>query len=359
VLKNVIELLAAGNYDEGMGVYAKLLQGAGRGRDALLGQICEALPAVDAKAAAHLALGGGALVEDGAPADVLGRALVGPLGRALADAGRVIDAVAAMPEVEVEHEGEDEAEHDHGEEVIVIAGKHVATAELRTLAARDRAATVAWQSMNTWYRPAVAAWTRAPHVLREVQGKGALRAAVNKLGADTSTSHWLSQLLAALVDATLIIRFPELGETWTLVADGVTDMGQLSVLLSEALAEPLGRIGVTDRADARMLDVMRGRGPQQDEGTYGCAFHCYPIEAVDLADGMPKDGHFMWRAPGGTGTHSLPPDFLPGELTAQDGVRELVVVGPNSPGMRFVRVIPAVRTFDALEAHVRDARRVS
>jgi hypothetical protein len=67
----------------------------------------------------------------------------------------------------------------------------------------------------------------------------------------------------------------------------------------------------------------------------------------------------MWRAPGGTGTHSLPPDFLPGDLTVSDGVREVIIVGPKSEGMRFVRVIPAVRTFDGLEARVRDVRRVS
>ena len=64
-------------------------------------------------------------------------------------------------------------------------------------------------------------------------------------------------------------------------------------------------------------------------------------------------------APGGTGTHSLPPDFLPGDLTVSDGVRELVVVGPKSEGMRFVRVIPAVRTFDGLRARIRDVRRVA
>ena len=87
-----------------MGLFGELIRSAGSGRDALLGQICEALATVDAKAAAHLALGGGALVEDGAPAEVLGRALVGPLERALVDAGRVIDAVDAMKEVEVEHD---------------------------------------------------------------------------------------------------------------------------------------------------------------------------------------------------------------------------------------------------------------
>ena len=358
MLAKILELLNAGDYDTGMGMFGEMLQTAGSRRDALLREICEALPAADnPNVAAHLALGGGALVENGAPAALLGRALVAPLRRALVDATRVLEAVDAMPEIEVDHD--EGGEHDHGTGVVVIAGKHVATASLHELALRDRAATRAWRSLEMWYRPAVAAWTRGPDVLREVQLDGELRRAVATLGGATETSLWLSQLLAAVFDARFVARFPELGESWTFLADGVTDMGQLSVLLSEALADPLARIGVDTIADEGVLAVMRGDGPQQGEGTYGCGFHVYPIEAVDPADGLPKDGRHTWRAPGGTGTHSLPPDFLPGELPVSDGVREIVVVGPNTPGMRFVRGIPAVRTFDGLRARVRDARRVA
>jgi hypothetical protein len=357
MLAKVVELLRAGDYGQAMEVYVELVQSARSGRDALLGQICEALETVDAKVAAYVALGGGALVESGAPADVLSRALVRPLKKALADARRVLDAVEAMAEVEVEHT--DATSHDHGAGVTVIAGKHIATSDLRALAGRDPAATIAWDSMETWYRPVVAGWTRAPAVLRELQRDRELRDAVARLRSETNTTHWLGQLLPALLDAPVRVTFPEIGETWTFVADGVTDMGQLCILMSEFLAEPLARIGQQESATPDVLDVMKGDGPQQSEHAYSCAFHCYPREAVDPEDGMPKDDRFMWRAPGGTGTHSLPPDFLPGELTANDGVRELFVVGPKAPGMRFVRVIPAVRTFEGLHAHVRDVRRVS
>ena len=128
-----------------------------------------------------------------------------------------------------------------------------------------------------------------------------------------------------------------------LTADGVVDLGQLAVLISSSLRDPLSRIGVTEVADDETLAVMRGDGPQQGEGTYSCGFHCYPIQATDPATGMARDDVHMWSAPGGTGTHSLPPDFLPGTLAPVDGARVLLVVGPKSPGMRFVRVIPAVR----------------
>jgi hypothetical protein len=136
-------------------------------------------------------------------------------------------------------------------------------------------------------------------------------------------------------------------------------MGQLSALVAPALREPLARIGITEQPDEEVLEVMRGDGPQQGEGTYSCGFHCYPIEATDPATAMPRDDVHTWRAPGGTGTHSLPPDFLPGTLAPVEGARVLLVVGPKSPGMRFVRSMPAVRTFDGLRARVSAATKLA
>ena len=145
---------------------------------------------------------------------------------------------------------------------------------------------------------------------------------------------------------------PELGEAWSFKADGVVDVGQLTVLLSDALKNPLARIGGSGVAKSDVLEVMTGSAPQQGEGSYSASFAFYPVEAIDPVDGLPKDGAHTWSAPGGTGTHSLPADFLPGTISLRDGARVLVMVGPNAPGLRFVRVVPAVRTFDALAARI-------
>jgi hypothetical protein len=104
---------------------------------------------------------------------------------------------------------------------------------------------------------------------------------------------------------------------------------------------------------------MRGDGPQEGEGAFECAFHCYPVEAGDPDTGMPRDEVHTWSAPGGIGSFSLPADFLPGTLTAIEGARILLVVGPQAPGMRFVRVIPATRTFDGLHARVSSVSQLS
>jgi hypothetical protein len=127
-------------------------------------------------------------------------------------------------------------------------------------------------------------------------------------------------------------------------------MGQLSALISSSLSEPLSRIGVTEVADDETLAVMRGDGPHEGEGNYACNFHCYPIEATDPASGMPRDDE---------NTFSLPPNALPGALAPVDGARVMLVVGPKSPGLGFVRVIPAVRTFDGLVACVSSATKLS
>lgn len=316
--------------------------------------------------AAYLALAGGALVEQGEPPGPLGRALVAPLERALVNGARMHDHVAHLPDADEEDEDEDEddeeAEHDHNghhhdhdedpdENGATIGRKWVTREVLDEIADKDVAAVQAWFSLEMWYRPAVATWTRDTAALRDVQRNETLRHAIATLGGSTETSYWLSLLIETLFEARIVVLLPELSEAWSVVADGVVDMGQLSVLLSEALAEPLGTLGASGVADAQVLAVMRGDGPQQTDDAYGCSFHLYQAEAVD-DKGMPRDGAFQWEAPGGTGTHSLPPDFLPGTIQVSDGARVLVLVGPNAPGMRFTRVIPAVRTFEALAARL-------
>ena len=116
----------------------------------------------------------------------------------------------------------------------------------------------------------------------------------------------------------------------------------------------LGRIGASGVAKHDVLDVMTGAGPQRTEGSYSSSYAFYPVEAIDPSDGLPRDGVHTWSAPGGTGTHSLPADFLPGTLVERDGARVLALVGPKAPGLRFARVIPAVRTFEALAARISD-----
>jgi hypothetical protein len=176
-------------------------------------------------------------------------------------------------------------------------------------------------------------------ILRDVQRDGPFRHALAPLVSATDGTRWVSTLAEALIDDRLVFLFPELkGEAWMVSATGVLDMEQLSILRSDALGDALARIGAPDVAPASMLAVLRGRGAQQAEDVFGAAFHVYPWQAVSASDGMPIDGVYTWTAPGGTGTHSLPPDFRPGTLESTGGARIFIIVGPRSAGVLRGRV---------------------
>ena len=66
-------------------------------REALLAWVVARLGHPDPEFGAHIAVVGGALVEQGASALVLGRALIAPVEKSLVDARRLLDRVAALP----------------------------------------------------------------------------------------------------------------------------------------------------------------------------------------------------------------------------------------------------------------------
>ncbi len=342
------ELFREGDLQKGMRALVDVMQSCSDNadaRDLLLTWVIERVGHPDPEFGAHIAVVGGALVENGGSAERLGRALIEPVEASLVFGRRLLERAEALPD-------------EPGDESIPVGDRQLSADTLRGIAEQDVDAVNGWISLETWYRPAVAAWTRAPHVLREVQARPAVRAALSGLGATTATSHWLAQLVETVFDAPFVVVVPELGEAWSFRADGVVDIGQLTVLLSETLADPLARIDASGVAKRDVLDVMSGAGPQRTEGSYSSSYALYPVEALDPSDGLPRDGIHTWRAPGGTGTHSLPADFLPGTLAERDGARVLAMVGPKAPGLRFARVIPAVRTFDALPARLSDVTKL-
>lgn len=342
------EFFRSGDLQQGMRALVDVMQSCSDNadaRDLLLTWVIERIEHPDPEFGANIAVVGGALIENGGSAERLGRALIEPVESSLVQGRRLLERADALPD-------------EPGEESIPVGDRQLSQATLRGIADEDVDAVNGWISLETWYRPAVAAWTRAPHVLREVQARPITREALAALGGTTATSHWLAQLIETVFEAPFVVVVPELGEAWSFRADGVVDMGQLTVLLSESLAEPLARLDASGVAKRDVLDVMAGTGPQRGEGSYASSYAFYPVEAVDPTDGLPRDGVHTWRAPGGTGTHSLPADFLPGTLPERDGARVLVMVGPKAPGLRFARVIPAVRTFDALVARISDVAKL-
>jgi hypothetical protein len=302
----------------------------------------------DPRAGAMFALACGALVEQGADVAKLARAIAPPLERALVLAGRFARRAEQLP---------DEPELEDG---IEVGGRLLSHTRLQTLADRDPEAAAGFLSLDDWYRPAVAAWTRDVEALAGAQGSATLRAAIDAAAACSGVS-WLAMLMRVGLGAPCVVLLPEIGEGWSLRLSGVTDVGQLVTLLGWELREALARIGVDAQPTEQMLACMRGEGPQHldHEHAFGAAIHLFPWQAFDPESGLPQDERFTWQAPGGRGDHSLPADFLPGDIVPLEGVRVFLLVGPRSPGARFVRVIPPIRSFSALRARLDDVRRLS
>lgn len=299
---------------------------------------------------AHLALAAGALVEGGLDARPLARAVVAPLARALAASKRFVERAETMP-----HAGDDV-------DGLPVGDKVLANESVDAIAEEDHESVAAFFSLDTWYRPAVAAFTRDIPTLREAQRDGAFDASLGALQGKSPAAHWIAMLRKVLFDGAFVVLFPEIDEGYAFSTWGVADMGQMFVLLADLLHEPLARIGATVRPAPNVVASMRGE--QVDErGTFEAAFHLYAWQAFEPRTGLPRDGRFSWTAPGGTGNHSLPADFLPADVTPLHAgateARVILCVGPDAEGgVRFSRSFDAVRTFSALPAHIEGVRKL-
>jgi len=307
----------------------------------------------DPHVGAHLALLGGAVLEAGAPARPLARAVREPLLRALKKASLFLSLAQKFAPLVQDSAPPDEAD------VFEIGDLRLPRSALDSIARVDWLAVRSFFSLAVWYRPVVAAWSMDVETLREAEADTALRSAIEAVGRASEGTYWLATLLETTIDVPLVILVPEIREAYSVTLRGVVDNGQLSVLLSEALAEPLARLGASGVAGADMLDVMRGEGPQKIGASYTAAFHLYPWQAMDPAKMLPQDHRFEWHAPGGTGDHSLPPDFLPNTLPPLRGMRVLLLVGPAVEGCsQFSRVLAGCRTFGSLRAEIKGARKL-
>ncbi len=309
-------------------------------RELALRDLCGRLDVRSHQTRAIFCLVGGALTESGLDSEPLARAIIAPLTHALTSAKRLIALAANEPE----HEGEDEP-------ALWVGDKGLGAASIEKLGELDGEALDAFASLETWYRPFVATLTRALSVLRQTQKNEALVALVSEMNEASSGVHWMYLLLKTMMDDELIVLLPELREGWRVKVSGCVDSGQLTTLLSDPLDASLAKIGASRRASKVMLDNARGIGEQEADGSYGASFHLWAWRAMDPKTGLPAVGRYEWRAPGGTGAISFPPDFLPTDIPRLDGERVALVVGPDAKGgVGYRRMLSATRMFAALPA---------
>jgi hypothetical protein len=341
-LSEIQALLMSDDHTTGRERLAKWLGALDRAppaaREIALRDLCARFDVRSHQTRALFALAGGALIESGLDAEPLARAIIAPVTHALRSAKRLVELAAAEPDAE------DAA-------VLWVGDKGLDDAAIERLGDKDGEAVDAFASLETWYRPFVAALTRTAAVLRETQKNAELVALANAMDRESGGAHWMSMLCKTLIDERLVVLLPELREGWAVKVSGCVDNGQLTTLLSDPLDASLAKVGASRRAPPVMLDNARGLGEQEADGSYSASFHLWSWRAMDPETGLPAVGRYEWLAPGGTGAMSFPPDFLPADAPLLDGERVLLLVGPNAKGgTGYTRILSATRMFSALRA---------
>ncbi|MBK8253816.1 MAG: hypothetical protein IPK82_14270 [Polyangiaceae bacterium] len=317
-------------------------------REAAFQAILARIPAVDSRSGGYFALACGSLIESGLSAEPLAAAVAAPLLNVMRHALRFAEGLRDVEQAE-------------GQDMIEIGALELPRLFVDNFAKRDAAAVISFEALDTWYLPAVASLTRETRHLAAAQQNADLISAASTLSHLCTGGFWLNTLFSVSLNQPFVVLIPEISEAYSMTLNGISDVGQLMVLLAESLADALAKIGASGVLPKSVLQVMSGVGPQRVENVaYTASFHLYPWRAVDPSDMMPKDGRFMWTAPGGTGNHSLPPDFAPSSIERLEGTHVLSLVGPNAPnGVRFSREIGASRAFEALTAEVKNVSKLT
>ena len=348
-LDTLVDRFAAGDDDAGNAAWLALFHEADRHHAvgaAILDEVVARVGTAPPLAAAQLALLGGALIEGDHAADVLAGALRDPLVSAMRLAARFLECMQAA--ADNDPPGEDDDLDDLGLVTVATAAG---------LAEADPDGHAALASLEIWYRPVVACWSRVDGAIARARDDVELMTLLLALEARTATS-WIATLCFALRRDPFVVLIPELDEAFSLRVDGVVDMGQFSTMLGAALAEPLARLGCGAPPGDDVIATMQGEGPQELGVSWPCDFHLWPWQAYDPELHLPSVQRYQWRAPGGTGGHSLPSDFRPGALAPIGGVRVVVLTGPKGP-VTFVRSLAATRMFSSVVAEVSGVRRLS
>ena len=71
---------------------------------------------------------------------------------------------------------------------------------------------------------------------------GAFRELLARFERTDSPINWVRTLVNVLFDAPFFALFPDFDEAYAFRVDGCVDMGQLTVLLADALPEPLSAV---------------------------------------------------------------------------------------------------------------------
>ena len=279
---------------------------------------------------AFLAMVCGALVERGCDPQPMAAALRAQLKINLEACGKLADACLAIMPPRVEEDSddeEDEQEQDVGDPAFEEARMK--------LAPKMPTEIDAWESLNTWWRPAIAAYSSSDMAR---MAASSLRPLAQKIAPYHQGGHWLSIMLGILHEEPILVLEPSTGLGISGRISGVADNFQLHTLLMESF--PSSGIRAGTRVSRLVAEIARGIGPQQVEEEPVTGFwNLYNWQAVQSNGELPAADDF---------THSsvwLWNEGYPADIPLFEGQR-VVLLGPPSlerswNAMRIFEFVPA------------------
>lgn len=283
----------------------------------------------DADGVAHVAVGGGTLVERGAPPRRLGEILLARLPAVLDAARRFADrCLASLGPI-----GETEDGDDEDDAVAYVDDRAIPRALFHQLLADDPAGGTCLAGLRLWTLPAVASWTRDRELLRRAADDAELGRAAAAL--HRSDASWLHVLSGVQLDAPWLVLFPLLERGFLAVIDGVVSNFDLHALLADALV-PRGIPGTANPGD--VIAVLRGEADQCRTNHVTGSWNLYGWRAAALDLRRPGDAPidvWVWG------------EGQPRDVPRFEGERALLI-GPAA----YDRSWSAGRTFAALRSRV-------
>lgn len=283
-------------------------------RNAAVRSIAKALPLVEGRNAQVLCLALGALVEGGAPPELVWPA-VG------ADLHAVLDRATAFATAAVK-----QAKDRHVDTAIEIAGP--------TVARKAPEEANAWNALPSRCLTAVACLIRSKKVRAIVRGDVALQEAAWPLSDAVAAVGDLLQALRIVDDETLVVLAPELKRGWHIAIDSIASNSELYILLADALVgDPKkGRLS-GKRPDRRAVNAIHsGNNPPASAASVVAPFRLLEWIAAD-----------HW----GEDDHVIQMEGLPEDIPKWNGMR--LVLLQTAP---YERPIPAVPSFESLRPEV-------
>jgi hypothetical protein len=300
-----------------------------------LRRMADAIAATDHARASAVAIGCGAIVENGGDPDLAIGPILAHLPETLAGAAVFIDACEKAAEQE-KSAGEGDAEGEEEEEegdVVDRFGYQVA----QELPEQGQA----WLSLRPMSLGAIAMLGRSPQARLQARGMEHLLDRAGYLAGRHPQVSFLHLMLRVLDNEELLVLHPETKRGYQVRISGIADNFQLHLLLADTLiGDPARGLLPGQRPDPRAVAAARDQPVDRRARTAQGVFNLWTWQGLrpdaTLPSGMEDSAHWLWN------------EGTPADIPHFDGVR-VVLLGPPP----YARSWNASRRFDGMHAELR------